>query len=121
MEEVATPRQDFRISASGLRLPMLAAVFADPLRAGSSGGGKVLRAVQLNVRDSFGNSVPLEVDASPCPRGAPIDGVKEGSASPACPNVIAEGGYCPELDAMGNMDLLEGFPSVLRALHSAIR
>jgi hypothetical protein len=115
----ATP--EFRFSASGVFLPMLAAVFAGPLRAGSSGGGNVLRVVQLNVGDRFGGSVPREVDAGPGPGGAPIDGVKQGAARAACPNIVAEGGYRPEFDAVGNVDLLEGFPSVRRALHFTIR
>ena len=81
----------------------------------------MLRVVQLNARDGFRNRVPLEVNGDPCPSGAPIGGMKEGSARAACPNIVAEGGNRLELDAVGDRDLLKGFPAVRGALHFAIR
>src|SRR5208283_212286 len=93
-------------------LPMLAAVFADPFGARSRGDGEMLQAVELNGRDGFSDGVSLEVDVGACPRGAAIGGMKEGSAGAARPNIVGEGGNRPELDAAGDMNFLNGFPSV---------
>jgi len=100
---------------------MLPAVFADPLRAGGRGETEMLRVAQLNFRDSFRDSVPLEVKVSLFPSGAPIDGMKEGSAGAARPNIVAEGGDRLEFDLVGDKDLLKGLPTVRRALNFAVR
>ena len=106
---------------SGFFLPILAGVFAYPLGAGGRGDGEMLRVVQLNAGDGFRDRRPLEDDADPCPVGATIGGMKECPARTARPDIIAEGGNRAELDATRDMDLLEGFPGVRRALHFALR
>ena len=111
----------YNLTTSLWFLPMLAAIFADPFRAGSCGDGEVLGAAQLNAVDGLSDDVSFEVDAGACPGGAPIGGMKEGSVVAARPNIAGEGGNRPEFDAAGNMDLLERFPSVHGALHFAVR
>jgi hypothetical protein len=50
---------------SWLFAPSLAAVFADPLRAGGGGSDELLRVVELNFGDRLGEGFTLEGDVAP--------------------------------------------------------
>ena len=99
---------------------MPAAILAGPLRAGSRDDGEMLRVAYLNPRDSFRYCSPPKFDGDPVPSGARIDGMKEGSACTARPNIVAEGGNRSKLDALRDGDLLDGFSAIQGALHLAV-
>ena len=100
---------------------MPAAVFAEPLRAGSRADGEMLRVGELNAHDGFVDGVALEGAADLHPGTAAIDGMKQVSAGAPRPHVVANGRNCPELYASRHMDRPEILSAVRGALHFAIR
>lgn len=102
-------------------LPVLAAILADPLRAGRGGDSEMLRVMNLNAGDRFCDSASLGAYACAGPSGAAIGGVKQGSSIATCPNLIPECGDRQELNAFGNVNLLERSPAVEGALNFATR